>query len=205
DFLNSVSESSHALLALLNDILELSKLASGSIEFHPVLTNIKEFIAELDTEFRPAATQKKLTLIFHAEGVPDLYLDQPGLRQIFTNLISNAIKFTRQGCVKVSLEFKPLVSGSGNLIIRVSDTGIGVVPEDQAKMFEPFIQMTHMRGTNAMGTGTGLGLAIVKKIVEQQGGSIDLDSEPGRGSMSPFMRRTRRRNRKLPFPIFPSK
>ncbi len=182
EYLDAVSESSHALLSLLNDILDLSKLTSGNVQSHPVLTNIQEFISEMDSLFRPEAKRKSLNLAFLASGIPTLYLDQPQLRQILFNLIGNAVKFTSKGEITVSLVFEKTNSNKGILTLKVSDTGPGIPLEDQDKLFEPFIQMTRMRGTNASGTGTGLGLAIVKKIVELEGGTLSLQSEIGQGS-----------------------
>ncbi len=183
DYLNAVSESSRALMTLLNDILELSKLTSGNINFHPVLMDMNEIVSEMEAAFRPVAQQKKLNLEFIVNGSFELYLDQPSIRQILFNLIGNALKFTSVGGVTVTIGYEKRSKNSGDLTLKVADTGIGIVHEDREKMFEPFIQMSKMRGTNASGSGTGLGLAIIKKIIERMDGVLSLESKVGQGSV----------------------
>ncbi|MDO5580479.1 MAG: ATP-binding protein [Planctomycetia bacterium] len=182
EYLDAVSDASHALMTLLNDILDLSKLTSGKYEDHPVLTNIQDIVREMDAAFHPKAVQKNLKLNFLASGIPDLWLDQPRLRQILFNLIGNAVKFTAHGEVNVKISFEKTEKEFGNLTMIISDTGIGIDPDDKEKLFEPFIQLNRMRGTNSSGSGTGLGLVIVKKIVDQNNGTLSLQSEMGRGS-----------------------
>lgn len=182
EYLTAVFSSSHALLLLLNDILDLSKFTSGKYAIHPVLTNIRDMISEMDMSFRPDAEAKDLKLEFLTSGIPNLYLDQSRMRQILFNLISNAIKFTPKGEIIIAMTYESTEENLGTLTLKVSDTGIGILPEDREALFEPFVQLSRMRGTNASGTGTGLGLAIIKKIVEQEGATLTLQSESGQGS-----------------------
>lgn len=182
EYLSGISFAGNALLQLVNDILDLSKLEAGQVEFVPEKTNLSEFCREISAVFCHSANQKNIKLEFAADNIPDLFIDRQRIRQILFNLIGNSIKFTPSGGIKVTLNFMKTAAAEGTLTIRVSDTGIGVAPEDLNRLFEPFVQLTRMRGTNAANNGTGLGLPIVKKMITQMGGEITLESEPGKGS-----------------------
>ncbi|MDD3587707.1 MAG: PAS domain-containing protein, partial [Thermoguttaceae bacterium] len=183
DFLNSITESSNALLALLNNVLTLSKLVSGNYSLHPVWTVFEEVFYELDRDFRPAAKKKNLDLVFNFDSVPQLYLDRPCLNRILSCLVGNAIEFTQKGTVTVTVNYYPTTVEEGDLLLKVSDTGIGIIASDREKIFEPFVPLTsRMRGTFSSRRGTGLALPIVKKIVEIHGGRLELDSEIAKGT-----------------------
>ncbi|MDO5552141.1 MAG: ATP-binding protein [Planctomycetia bacterium] len=182
DYLSNISFAGNSLLILINDILDLSKLEAGQAVFVPEITNMTEFCQEIGSIFSHNARQKNLRLSFDAEDVPDLFIDQQRMRQILFNLVGNAIKFTNVGGISVVMDFQKTGDDEGTLTVTVADTGIGVDPKDCERLFEPFVQLTRMRGTNSTNNGTGLGLPIVKKMLTQMGGSISLNSTLGTGS-----------------------
>ena len=183
EYLSGISFAGNALLQLVNDILDLSKLEAGQVVFVSEKTNLSEFCREIAAVFSHSANQKNIKLEFVTDNIPELFIDRQRIRQILFNLIGNSIKFTPSGGISVTLGFMNTASDEGTLTIRVSDTGVGVAPEDITRLFEPFVQLTRMRGTNAANNGTGLGLPIVKKMITQMGGEITLESEPGKGSV----------------------
>ena len=172
-----IGRSGQALLAILNDILDLSKIEAGKLEIELEPFRLEEVVADVRDAFSQIAAGKGLSLA--CEISPDVSGDYVGdavrIRQILTNLVSNAVKFTSQGHVRVSAE-----ALSGGVRLSVEDTGIGVAPADQERLFERFIQ-ADSTATRRFG-GTGLGLAICRELCSALGGSISLTSEPGRGS-----------------------
>lgn len=159
---------------LLDDALVLSKVEAGKLEFDPKRLNLQQFCSNLVEEHQLTAGSK-YGIHFTARGECfDAYLDERLVGYIFDNLLSNALKYSPQGGI-VNFE---LTCENGNAIARIQDRGIGIPPEDQTKLFEPF-----HRGRN-VGTlpGTGLGLAVVKKAVELHGGAIAFESEVGVGT-----------------------
>ncbi|MDO5567642.1 MAG: ATP-binding protein, partial [Planctomycetia bacterium] len=183
EYLSNISLAGNALLQLVNDILDLSKLEAGQIVFFQEKTNISDFCREIVALFKHSANQKNLLLACNADNVPDLYIDQQRMRQILFNLVGNAIKFTNTGGIKVLVDFRKTTKDEGTLTLSVADTGVGVAPEDKIRLFEPFVQLTRMRGTNSANNGTGLGLPSVKKMINQMGGTITLESTVGKGSV----------------------
>jgi PAS domain S-box-containing protein len=164
------------LLTLINDILDLSKIEAGRIELYPEEFKTQGFFEEISDIFRFRVEQKGIDFHYCADAsLPHcLQADTKRLRQVVLNLLGNAVKFTTQGHVALSVAYQ-----HGYLRLCVEDTGIGIASEDLATIFKPFSQTgdSHYKAQ-----GTGLGLSITRKIVERMGGEISVDSEPGQGS-----------------------
>jgi PAS domain S-box-containing protein len=178
-----ISRNGQHLLALVNDILDLSKIEADKMTVERIPCDAAQIVSDVEAMCFDRANDKKLPLVVQVSpGVPARVLSDPTrLRQVLLNLVSNAIKFTSQGEVRVELQHQPEADGhAGRLLIRVSDTGIGMRPEQLSRLFEPFTQ-GDVSTTRRFG-GTGLGLAISKRLVEMMGGRIHVDSEPGRGT-----------------------
>jgi PAS domain S-box-containing protein len=177
-FVGHIKQGADHLLQLINDILDLSKIEAGQLEFRCEDFHVKDAVPEVLSTIVPLAMAKGIRVEHKLETKRTMYADRVRFKQILYNLVSNAVKFTpKQG--KVSIECTDV----GNLIcVSVADTGIGIRPEDQQLIFEEFRQI---EGANAH-EGTGLGLAITKRLVEQQGGTISLESEIGKGSRFTF-------------------
>jgi two-component system, sensor histidine kinase and response regulator len=180
--LGIVRSSAESLLTLITDILDYSNLDSDKAEIESRPFNLRESFAESMRAFARPAEQKGLNLAWdvHAD-VPDRLVGDAGrIRQILNNLVGNAIKFTERGEVRVNIFQEPGPIGVIELRLVVKDTGIGIAPEKQKKIFEPFSQadesMSRKHG------GTGLGLTICTRLVSKMDGKIWLESELGRGS-----------------------
>jgi len=191
EYVETLTFAARALLGLLNDILDLSKIEARKVELHPEPMRVRELLETVTRTLRPQAEAKGLSLGWDAgEGVPEaVRADGSKLRQVLLNLVSNAVKFTEEGGVSVSVsmaEACPAGEGPGGvervvLTFSVRDTGIGLLPRDQARVFESFVQV---EGTLARRQGgTGLGLTIARRLVEAMGGSLTLHSSPGQGSL----------------------
>ena len=186
DMLQNVRISSETLLALVNDILDYSKLAAGKLEFESIDFDPREMAESAVEMFGPAAQLKGIELKAAVRPeVPAIVKGDPGrLRQIICNLVSNAVKFTEKGRVLVTVGVEREQADGVTLHIAVSDTGIGIPQDAQASLFEPFTQ-ADASVTRKYG-GTGLGLAIVTSLVNRMGGTIGLISEVGAGSTFHF-------------------
>ncbi|MCC2637811.1 MAG: signal transduction histidine kinase [Moraxellaceae bacterium] len=174
-------QSGEALLHLLNDFLDFSKIEAGRLELEPSDFDPRQAADHALALVQAVAEQKHLTLRT-AIAAPALVRGDAGrLRQILLNLLSNAVKFTAQGQVRLSCE--EIRRGNGRIWLRfeVSDTGIGIAPEVQQRLFQPFTQAD--ASTTRRFGGTGLGLAICKRLTDAMGGSISLQSTPGAGSV----------------------
>lgn len=188
-YLNALKSSGVSLLTLINDILDLSKIEAGRMEMESVpfspLLEVEQVLELLAAN----AQQKGIDLISVLEGRPDVRLlgDPVRFRQVVTNLVGNAIKFTSQGWVEVRLRLEEEESGRILATVDVQDTGIGVPPEAQDRLFQPFSQADS--STTRKFGGTGLGLAIARQLVEMMGGKIGLQSQPGEGSTFTFTAR----------------
>lgn len=185
-YIASISASGEDLLVIIHDILDLAKLEAGTLALNPMAFNVLHVLHELVQRFRPITEEKALALELQvADDVPTcLYGPVERLRQILANLINNAIKFTNAGTIAVSvIADEPLnaeAQGPVNLTFRVRDTGIGIAPEDQERVFEPFTQLDG--SLTRQHEGTGLGLAICQKIIDLMQGQIGVVSMPGQGS-----------------------
>lgn len=180
EYLNTIEHSAQHLLGILNDILDLSKIEAGKFSLDNKTFELRPLIEESVSLFAHQAAEKSIELIIDAdENLPRWVIGDPlRLKQIVTNLVSNAVKFTDSGQVLVTLD-APLKSHTvTNLIVRISDTGVGIEHEQQGQLFEAF---SRLDGAESR-AGTGLGLAIVKKLADAMGATLTLKSCPGRGS-----------------------
>ena len=182
--LRKISLASNHLLTLINDILDISKVESGKLKLSPLTFSIVETVENLVTVSQPMIKEKNIEFNFHINQIEKeyLYTDQLRLNQIYINLLSNAIKYTEPGgSVTVDLHQeesdKP---GCVRLTYVVADTGIGMSPEFMANMYQPFSRQIDSRVNSIQ--GTGLGLAITKQMVDLLGGTIDCESEQGKGT-----------------------
>ncbi len=179
DFLETVHHSGEHLLTLINDILDLSKIEAGQMEYEHLRFSPHQIIAEVMSVMRARAQQKGLALEYNWYGyVPETIESDPArFRQLLLNLVGNAIKFTEQGAVQAVAK---LNAPRGELTVDIIDTGVGIGAEMQEAIFSPFTQ-ADSSVTRRFG-GTGLGLSISKHIAVGLGGGITVHSEPGRGS-----------------------
>ncbi|MDD3885825.1 MAG: PAS domain-containing protein [Victivallaceae bacterium] len=182
EYLDAIAYSGNALLQLINDVLDLSKLEAGQMHIVPEPVDFAELTQESLKVFGYSASQRGIELKSEMSDLPELELDKMRIRQIIFNLLGNAVKFTEHGMVTVSASFEPADAVCGEFTFAVTDTGIGISEEDQTKLMEPFVQLSRLRGTNASNNGTGLGLSISRRLVEKMGGTISIDSQPGQGS-----------------------
>jgi signal transduction histidine kinase len=166
------------LTDMVNDLLDLAKVEAGKIQLHPATWHLSTLLGTIRGMMRPLVLNSPVHLVIEdAEDVPDLYTDEGKVAQILRNLISNAIKFTEEGEIRVASRYRP---ESETATISVSDTGIGIAPEDQSRVFEQFVQVESARQRKLR--GTGLGLPLSRKLAGLLGGGITLQSEPGHGS-----------------------
>jgi signal transduction histidine kinase/CheY-like chemotaxis protein len=178
----AVKNSSDSLLMLINDILDLSKIEAGKLRMSSEPFDLVVAVEELAAVFAVRARAKGLEFICAAtDDVPQFVVGDAGrLRQVLTNLLGNAVKFTERGKVSLLTELIGESEQTCTLRFMVQDTGIGIAPEDRGKLFQNFVQLDSS-STRKYG-GTGLGLAISKQLVEMMGGDIGYNSERGRGS-----------------------
>lgn len=186
DLARNLQDSSTALLAIINDILDFSKLEAGRVELESVEFRPSELVDSVVDLVGRAVAAKPVTLLTHlAPSVPAALRGDPGrLRQVLLNLVGNAVKFTPSGHVIVSVDASTSGSSCCNLRWEVIDSGIGMTPEAQAHIFQPFAQAD--ASTTRRFGGTGLGLAICKRFVELMGGMFEVSSEVGRGTSIAF-------------------
>lgn len=175
--LNTVRESSRSLLRLLNDILDTTKMEKGRLELEQTDFSLRAVAMQIESSLRLSASAKRLALrTGFSSDMPEYFRGDP-LRvvQILTNLVGNAIKFTERGEVAIYFEWRP-----GQVHITVSDTGIGMTPEQVGRLFQPFTQAD--ASISRRFGGTGLGTAISRQLVELMNGTINVESTPGKGS-----------------------
>ena len=181
-FMNNIIVSGNNLLVLINDILDLSKIEAGKMKILKKPNNIRKLIKEITDLFADNIFKKNLSFnITIDENIPEiLNIDSVRLRQILMNLIGNAVKFTNEGAVTLSIISENKKNGTVDLKISVKDTGIGIPENQKETIFESFRQ-SEGQDIKTFG-GTGLGLAITKNLVNLMGGSISVESEQGKGS-----------------------
>ncbi|MGF1548628.1 MAG: response regulator [Thiotrichales bacterium] len=171
------------LLGIINDILDFSKIESGHMNLESVDFNLVDLVEDTTAMFTQQADEKRLELVTQISP-PDIAITVRGdpfrLRQVLANLINNAVKFTRQGEVIVRAQVDEGAAGVGRVRLSVEDTGVGIPPESMGKLFEQFTQADG--STTRRFGGTGLGLAISRRLVELMGGTIEVESQVGKGS-----------------------
>ena len=185
--LNVIQASAETLLRIIGDILDFSKIEAGRMEIEPVPTSLPELMRSVVANYAGSASSKGLSLTCDVDPrvVPAHYADPVRVRQVIGNFLSNAIKFTERGSVTAALELRRHdpddgAMGSDALVLRVTDTGIGISEQAQARLFQPFSQ-AEADTTRRFG-GTGLGLAISRRIGELMGGEVQMESVPGIGT-----------------------
>jgi PAS domain S-box-containing protein len=178
EYVTDIFNSGRHLLQLINDVLDLAKVEAGKIDLHPETFSVSKAIGDACSVLEPLAQRKRLTISSKIEPSADeVTLDKQKLKQVLFNLLSNAVKFTEDGgIVNIAAD----LYDETRLRLRVQDSGIGIKPEDLDKLFIEFRQLDS--GLARRHQGTGLGLALTKKIVEFQSGTIEVESELGKGS-----------------------
>ena len=183
-YISTIISSSDALLALINDVLDLSKIEAGRLEVKYKPVNLSTMLRDIAKMFSFKVAEKNIEIKvdIDKELTFDLYMDETRTRQIVLNLVSNAIKFTDKGYIKLSASFELSKKNKSlaNLYFIVEDTGIGIPKDQQKKVFDSFKQVKGQ--SDEKYGGTGLGLSITKKLVEIMGGTIELISDEGKGS-----------------------
>jgi signal transduction histidine kinase/CheY-like chemotaxis protein len=183
DALGTVRYSASSLLRIIDDILDFSKIEAGKLDLECIELSTVELIEGAAETLAPQAAAKGIKLAAYvAADVPERVIGDPlRLQQILFNLLGNALKFTEQGSVCVAIERADDSAGDGALRIRVTDTGIGLTPEQRDRLFQPFVQADSTT-TRRFG-GTGLGLSIVRRLAEAMQGDVAVESAPGVGSI----------------------
>jgi signal transduction histidine kinase len=171
-----IRRSAQDLLALVDDLLDTARVEAGKAAVRPTPFTVAELFNALRATLRPLLVGESTQLWFDdASGVPPLLTDEPKVAQILRNLVSNALKFTEAGEVRVCAGAE-----GDRIVFTVTDTGVGIAAEDQARIFEDFAQVDgHVQRRRR---GTGLGLPLSRKLAELLGGTLGVRSEPGRGS-----------------------
>ncbi len=185
-FAETIRSSGEALLVIINDILDYSKIEAERLTLHPEPFDFERTIHEVAMLLQPRARAKGLDLMIDFDMfLPTRYIGDPGrLRQVLTNLVGNAVKFTETGHVLIRVVGLEIDEGSQQLHVTVEDTGIGIAAENLDHVFGEFNQVESQ--TNRKFEGTGLGLAITQKLIERMGGAVWVDSEFGKGSSFGF-------------------
>ncbi|GAC1603701.1 MAG: hypothetical protein NVS4B10_16350 [Myxococcales bacterium] len=186
EFCRMVLSSAETLMVVINDILDFSKIEAGRMALDPAPFRLRERLADLGRMLGLRAAEKGLDLVVDvAAEVPDALVgDFPRLSQVLVNLVGNAIKFTEEGKVVLRAALDARRGSDATVRFSVADTGVGIPPERQQAIFQPFTQADS--STTRRFGGTGLGLTISARMVEMMGGRIEVDSEPGRGSTFRF-------------------
>ena len=189
DYLQKIDRSAHSLLGIINDILDFSKIEAGKLTMERVEFALEEVFENLTSVVGMRAHEKGLEVLFRIASDTPLHLvgDPLRLQQVLVNLCSNAVKFTKQGEVVVSVKPVRIDDDEVELEFAVSDTGIGMTPDQQARLFRPFTQADS--STTRKFGGTGLGLSISLRLVELMSGQLRLESELGKGSTFRFTAR----------------
>ncbi|MCR5830915.1 MAG: response regulator [Lachnospiraceae bacterium] len=183
EYADNIQNAADQLLDLINGILDFSKIESGKVTLANAEYRVDDFFRDIVMVFEHKSVEKKLMFITDiAKDIPlTLYGDQVRLRQIATNILSNAFKYTREGSVTLRARFEKMTTEKGNLIFSVEDTGIGIRKDEVDKIFEMFVRLDER--LNRSVEGTGLGMNITKSLVDLMGGEIKVYSEYGKGSV----------------------
>jgi PAS domain S-box-containing protein len=175
EILGDILSSARHLLQLISDILDLSKVEAGRMEFHPELSVLDPLVQEVRDVIRPLAERKQIRLSSRVPSGFAAVLDRSRFKQILYNYLSNAVKFTPEGG-SVAVRIAP---SDDSFRLEVEDNGIGIPPEETSRLFQDFQQLPNRKAEQ----GTGLGLALTRHIVEAQGGTVGVQSTPGTGSI----------------------
>ena len=177
--LKIIIRSGEHLLSLINDVLEMAKIEAGRVQIEEQPFDLGAMVRDVTEMMHARAAEKGLLLVIDQSSEFPRYIvgDEPRLRQILVNLVGNAVKFTKRGKVTVRLGTRH--NAAAHLLIEVEDTGPGIAPEDQPKIFNPFVQL----GEQGVNRGTGLGLTITRQFVDLMKGSIQLESSLGKGAL----------------------
>ena len=192
EYLCMVKSSAEALLAMLNDVLDLSKAEAGKMLLHPVPFSLRQLFDEVLRPVAVLASANQVELVYGVDAAApeELFADPLRLRQVLQNLVGNALKFTEKGRIEVRAELEASEGDKLVLKFTVRDTGIGIPKEQQRSIFEPFTQADG--STTRRYGGTGLGLSIASRLVELMHGRIWVESEPGQGSRFYFTAQAKR-------------
>jgi len=186
EYLTNILANSEDLLQIINDILDISKIESGKMELERVPFDPHDLFASCRTIIMPKAIEKGLRMHFYAEPTEGKVPlgDPTRLRQVLLNLLSNALKFTETGMIRLQASVVNMTDNTITVYIEVKDTGIGMTDDQIERIFDPFVQAES--GTTRKYGGTGLGLTITKKILDEMGGELLIESSPGGGSKFSF-------------------
>ncbi|MBV9119337.1 MAG: GHKL domain-containing protein, partial [Chloroflexi bacterium] len=180
EFVGIINAESERLTRMVNDVLDITKIESGTMDWQMTVLNIGDLLHEAARAHAPLIEKQNLAFREDvATGLPPVYADKDRLQQVIANLLNNALKFTPRGSIELSAR-----KNKGEILISVADTGIGVAAEDQERIFDKFQQVGAMLTDKPR--GTGLGLSICREIIEHHEGRIWIESEPGRGSKFNF-------------------
>jgi signal transduction histidine kinase len=180
--LSMVQGSARHLLDLINDVLDISKIEAGQLEVHSEPFDLRASIERVAGSIAPLAAKKGLSVhIVVPDVLAPMNSDRRRVEQILLNLLNNAIKFTEEGGLTLTVDLLESDPRGTMARMKVADTGIGIEAEDRSKLFQPFRQIDS--GLQRQHEGTGLGLAICRRLTELLGGTIGAESEPGRGSV----------------------
>ena len=181
-FVRHIEQAGDQLLALVSDVLDLSRIEAGELHLEVVPFGLRSLLDAVRAMVWPQADAKGLALRLDVPAdVPEQLMGDPlRLRQVLLNLLSNAVKFTASGSVTLRVRVPVAEPGRPWVLISVADTGIGIPPEQQGRIFEPFTQADN--STTRRFGGTGLGLSIVRRLVAMMGGELGVQSTPGQGS-----------------------
>ncbi len=183
DYVAVMDESSKALMALVNDLLDVSKMEAGKLVLEKESFNIKSLIQDCSKMIQPDLRRKKLSFeaTYNTTDLLQVLGDKNRVRQILLNLMTNAVKFTDEGSVRIHTDATRTSDGKVDIEIAVADTGIGIAQTNQKSIFDVYSQ-AHAKVDSSKYGGTGLGLAISKKLVQHMGGRISLESRLSMGS-----------------------
>ena len=181
EMLEMVDRSAHHLLNIINDLLDVSKLEAGAVQLRYNWFSLEDLMQSLQALYAPEARQQGLNLSASLTGQCDGFLlgDESRIMQILGNLISNAIRYTRQGSVHIELQCSATRKDHRTFTVSVEDTGPGIPPAEQERIFDRFV---HLDIGPERSKGAGLGLAIAQMLLKEMGGQISVESEPGHGS-----------------------
>ena len=182
-YLESIVYGGNALLQLINDVLDLSKLEAGQMNIVSELGDFREIANGVERLFQHKAMEKNVSFeIDIPSNLPLMIFDKMRVRQILLNLVGNAVKFTAKGLIKIWSKFEKIDNEFCEFTFAVSDTGTGIPKDDIANLMNPFVQLGNGRDNDDFNRGTGLGLSISKRLAEKMGGELWIESELGKGS-----------------------